>query len=132
MAALSSIINYKHQTRYIRLSQNYKNICNLISYEDVNICRICARSAIWQYCTAVQMLRKNFKMADSENPPESQLKQHVLVWVTPRFWTISCQFHILYTNESGKIRNLENKTSGTSMEHKWLKWGIICLRCLWK
>ena len=57
-ASLKSSISAIH---LIVLSHSYQNICNLIGYEDVNIHRICARSAIWQYCTAVQIWEKNSK-----------------------------------------------------------------------
>ena len=60
----SFFINYRcsytvnFQFCYDYLSHSYQNICNLIGYEDVNIRCICARSAIWQYCTAVQIWGK--------------------------------------------------------------------------
>ena len=47
-----------------------------------------------------------------------------------KFWTFWSEFHILDANESREIRNHKYKTSRTSMEHKWVKWGIICPRCI--
>ena len=47
-----------------------------------------------------------------------------------KFRTFWCQFHILYVNKSHEIRNHKNRTLGTSTEHKWFKWGIVCTRCV--
>ena len=67
---------------YAKLSHSFKIICSLIGNEDVNIRHICTRSAISQYCTAVQIWEKKIEMADSQSPPENQLKRLVLIWVT--------------------------------------------------
>ena len=86
---------------------SYQNIGNLIGYEDVHICRICGKSAIWQYCTAVQI--RGEKMADSQNPPGNQLKRHVLVWVTQTllikawFPPLRLTYSHVYSYENEKI-----------------------------
>ena len=102
----------------------------------------------------MQIREKKFKTANSQSPPENQLKRHVLVWVITtllikwkvnfrefpcRLWgrnslhwhqniqikfsnnflikfrTFLCQCHILYANESRKIRNHKKKTSLSEM-----------------
>ena len=83
--SLMAVLHLLSAKLYNPLSHSYQKMCNLIGYEDVNIRRICARSEIWQYRTAVQIWEKNSKMADSQGLPENQLKRHVLVWVTATF-----------------------------------------------
>ena len=74
-------------------------------------------------------------MAHSQILPEYQLKPHVHIWVTAtldsktgthrigiKTFKLNFErfdvktFHILYANESSKIRTHKYKTSGTSME----------------
>ena len=59
--SLMAVLHLLSAKLYNPLSHSYQKMCNLIGYEDVNIRRICARSEIWQYRTAVQIWEKNSK-----------------------------------------------------------------------
>ena len=59
------------------LSHSYQNICNLVGGRQYLPYQGKERNITILHCSA--NMRKKIKMADSQSPPEDQLKRHALI-----------------------------------------------------